>query len=218
MTAYSLRLATVTVAVALTGASFLAVGGFWDKGSSVPGVAQAFAGGGGAAAGVEEFEKDGFEVDVEDGRLWVLRSGDEKSEKHDTMIAAGPRGMSVKALNRDTASEYLASKPGFDVEIEDGRLWVLRSGQEKSEKHATLIGAGPQGLTVKALDRETALEYLGSKPGFDVDVEDGRLWVLTPGQEKSEKHATAIGAGPLNTSVKALDQDTLNAYAKTKVY
>ncbi|MDX1588658.1 MAG: hypothetical protein R3296_06945 [Oleiphilaceae bacterium] len=163
-------------------------------------------------------QKPGFKVEIEDGRLWVLRDGQEKSEKHATLIGAGPMGMTVKALDRETALAYLAAREGFRTDIEDGRLWVLKGDQEKSEKHATLIGAGPQDMTIKALDRETVLEYLGSKPGFRVTLEDNRLWVLRPGQKMSEKHVTLIGEGPQGVSLKALDMDTLQAYQGTTVY
>jgi hypothetical protein len=104
------------------------------------------------------------------------------------------------------------ARPGFVTLEEAGRLWVLRPGQEKSEKHVTLVGAGPRGMTIKALDRNTALEYIAARPGFQVTVEAGRLWVLRPGQEKSEKHITLVGAGPLGTTLKALDRETIEAY------
>lgn len=103
-------------------------------------------------------------------------------------------------------------KPGFTTEVVDGRLWVMRPGQEKSDKHATLIGQGPDGMTVKAPDLETAHEYLLTRPGFEVDIVDGRLWVLRPDQEKSDKHITLIGAGPDGMTVKALDKETAEAY------
>ena len=105
-------------------------------------------------------------------------------------------------------------KPGFVTHVEEGRLLVMRPGEEWSEKHVSLIGAGPGGMTVKALSRKAALEYLASKPGFDVAIEDGRLWVLRPGQEMSEKHVTVIGAGPQGMTVKAVDRDTLDAYLR----
>jgi hypothetical protein len=156
--------------------------------------------------------KPGFRVAVEDGRLWVLKPDQEPHEKHITLIGAGPGGMTIKALDKDTALEYVAAKPGFSVHVEDGRLWVLKPGQEKGEKHVTLIGAGPRGMTIKALSKDTALEYVATKPGFEVTIEDGRLWVLKPGQEKHEKHVTRIGAGPNGMTVKAVDRDTLDAY------
>lgn len=159
--------------------------------------------------------KPGFNVVEEEGRLWVLRPGEEMSEKHSTLIGGGPRGMTIKALDDDAILEYLASKPGFEVEIEDGRLWVLRPGEEKSDKHSTMIGAGPRNMTIKALEDDTILEYIASKPGFEVAIEDGRLWVLNPGEEMSEKHSTAIGAGPRNLTVKALDQSTIDLYLRS---
>jgi hypothetical protein len=168
------------------------------------------------AAAAGPYDKPGFEVEVDDGRLWVLKPGEAKSGKYVTLIGAGPHGMTVRALERDTALQYIAAKPGFDVEVDDGRLWVLKPGQEKSGKYATLIGAGPQGMTLRALDQETALEYLATKPGFDVEVQEGRLWVLKPGQEKSGKYVTLIGAGPQNMTLRALDMDTALAYLAAK--
>jgi len=159
--------------------------------------------------------KAGFELAMEDGRLWVLRAGQERSEKHVTLVGAGPNRMTIKSADKATAYAYLAAKPGFDVEVEDGRLWVLAPGQTRSEKHVTFVGAGPARLTLKALDRETALLYLASKPGFDVQLDDdGRLWVFREGQhtERSEKHITRVGAGPMRTTVKANDRATLDAY------
>ena len=156
--------------------------------------------------------KQGFEVEVVDGRLWVLKPGEKKSGKHVTLIGAGPKGMTLKALSNDTALEYLATKQGFEVEVVDGRLWVLKPGEKKSGKHVTLIGAGPKGMTLKALTRDVALEYLASKPGYHIEVEDGRLWVFKPGEKKSGKHVTRIGVGPQNTTMRALDMETLEAY------
>ncbi|MEX1056414.1 MAG: hypothetical protein WED11_01680, partial [Natronospirillum sp.] len=163
-----------------------------------------------------DLSKPGFNVVEEDGRLWVLRPGEEMSEKHSTLIGGGPRGMTIKALDDNTLLEYLATKPGFDVSIEDGRLWVLRPGEAMSEKHSTAIGAGPRNMTVKALSDESILEYLATQPGFEVEIEDGRLWVLRPGEEKSEKHSTMIGAGPRNMTIKALEDDTILEYIASK--
>ena len=47
-------------------------------------------------------------------------------------------------------------------------------------------------------------------PGFTVEVdEDGRIWVFRTGEpaEKSEKHITRVGAGPMGSTLKALDRD-----------
>lgn len=162
------------------------------------------------------YDKPGFRVEVEDGRLWVLKSGEEKSGRYVTLIGAGPLGSTVRALEMDTALEYLAAKPGFRVEVRDGRLWVLKPDQEKSGQHVTLIGAGPRNMTLRALDMGTALEYLAAKPGFNVEVQDGRLWVLKPGQEKSGRYVTLIGAGARGATLRALDMDTALEYLATK--
>ncbi|MBI1372617.1 MAG: hypothetical protein GC159_07630 [Phycisphaera sp.] len=70
--------------------------------------------------------------------------------------------MSIKALDKDTAIEYLAAKDGFVTKVEEGRLWVFKSGgdMEMSEKHVTRVGAGPMGMTIKALDKDTIETYL----------------------------------------------------------
>lgn len=156
--------------------------------------------------------KPGFETEIEDGRLWVLKDGEEKDEKRISFIGAGPMGMTIYAQSKDTVIEYLGEKPGFKTEVEDGRLWVLKSGEVPSEKHISLIGAGPLGVTLRALDKQTALEYLTAVPGFETMIKDGRLWVLRDGQKESEKHITLIGAGPMGMTVKALDRQTANAY------
>jgi uncharacterized protein YdhG (YjbR/CyaY superfamily) len=168
------------------------------------------------AAAAGPYDKPGFQIEVDDGRLWVLKPGEAKSGKYVTLIGAGPHGMTVRALERDTALEYIAAKPGFDVEVQDGRLWVLKPGQEKSGKYVTLIGAGPQNMTLRALDMDTALAYLAAKPGYDVQAEEGRLWVLKPGQEKSGKYATRIAAGPKSATLRGVDMETLDAYLADK--
>tara|TARA_Y100000589_G_C27085455_1_gene601537 strand:+ start:255 stop:1034 length:780 start_codon:yes stop_codon:yes gene_type:complete len=160
----------------------------------------------------DPFDKPGFKTEIEDGRLWILKDGEEMSEKHISLIGAGPAGMTIRALSKDTASEYMAAKPGFHTELEDGRLWVLKDGEEKAEKRISFIGAGPMGMTIYGQSKDTVVEYLGTKPGFETKMIDGRLWVFKDGQAHSEKHITLIGAGPLNTSIKALDRETAQEY------
>ncbi len=152
----------------------------------------------------------------EEGRLWILRDGEEKAEKHITMVGAGPGGATVKALSKDTVIEFMARKPGYNVVVDDGRLWVFKAGEsnEMTEKHVTLIGAGPIGTTLKAADRETAIEYIASKPGFKVDVKDGLNWVFRADEasEMPEKHVTLVGAGPQGMTIKATDRATAIQY------
>lgn len=164
-------------------------------------------------------QKRGFKTAMDDGRLWVFPAGSaiEMPEKHVTLVGAGPLGSTIKAPDRSVAMAYLATKPGFSVELDDdGRLWVFEAdaAMERPEKHITLVGAGPRGMTVKSLNRSTALAYLATKTGFSVVVdEDGRLWVFRgEAGEMPEKHVTRVGAGPLGTTVKAIDRDTLAAY------
>jgi hypothetical protein len=130
----------------------------------------------------------------------------EEVKSASTAAAAPVTAAAVAAVT----SDY--NKPGFFTEVVDGRLWVLKAGEKRSDKHVTWIGAGPNGMTLKALKEETALHYLASKPGFEVEIIDGRVWVLKPGQKRSDKHVTRIGAGPRNTTVKAPDEATMNEY------
>lgn len=115
-----------------------------------------------STGGAPNFDRGPFRTEVEDGRLWVMQGNQQKSDKHVTLIGKGPGGMTIKAPDKDTAYAFLAYRKGFVTEIEDGRLWVLRDGQEKAEKHVTVIGKGPAGLTIKALDRETIDAYLAA--------------------------------------------------------
>ncbi len=157
--------------------------------------------------------RDGFNTHIEDGRVIVTRpGGPEFTEKHVTFIGAGPRGMTVKAPDRETALAYIAWKPGFRTEVVDGRLWVFTEGQEHSEKHTTFIGAGPRGMTLKALDRETAVNYIIARDGFETYLEGERMWVLGPGEEESEKKITLINAGPRGMTVYGVSRSTLDAY------
>jgi hypothetical protein len=126
------------------------------------------------------------------------------------------------------------AKPGFVTRMDDGRLWVFREGSKELSivegggelaKHTTQIGAGPAGLTVKAPDNRTILEYLAVKPGFVTVVEEDRLWVFREGAEELKtveaggelaKHVTRVNAGPLDTTIKSPDTETLDAYLAYK--
>lgn len=127
---------------------------------------------------------------------------------------------------------------GFKTEIEDGRLWVFADSSEElaffkehgePAKQFTNIGAGPEGMTVKASSQATLDGYLASFSGsskFDIDgfkttVEDGRLWVFAEGTDEwafYEEHGepakqfTNIGSGPNGMTVKASSQETLDGY------
>jgi len=127
-------------------------------------------------------------------------------------IAVVPFGVLAALYIREYA------KPGPVVSAVRIAIWVFKQGSDmkKSDKHSTLIGAGPAGMTIKALDKDTAIQYVAAKEGFVTKVEDGRLWVFREGvaTEMSDKHVTRIGAGPMKMTVKALDKDTLLAYLR----
>jgi hypothetical protein len=183
--------------------------------------------------------RDGFETFVRDGRIWVFRPGSkelaefEKSgepAKSVTRPNAGPMGMTVKGPDADTITEYLGAKSGFVTRAKDGRLWVFRDGAKELEefqkggelaKHVTRPGAGPKGITIKAPDTETAVDYAVACDGFATFVRDGRIWVFRPGSkelaefEKSGEPAKSVTrplAGPMRMTVKGPDVDTIDAY------
>jgi hypothetical protein len=69
-----------------------------------------------------------------------------------------------------TAAAY--NKPGFVTEVRDGRLWVFRVNSAELQefrtqgelgKSVTRVGAGPNGMTVRAADVQTLDDYLRSK-------------------------------------------------------
>lgn len=185
------------------------------------------------------FAKPGFVTLVEDGRLWVFKSGSKELAdyqsagelaKHVVRPGAGPNGLTVKGPDGETIDAYTFHKPGFITLVEDGRLWVFKAGsQELADyqaagelaKHIVRPGAGPQGMTIKAPDAETVDDYLVGAPGFVTKIEDGRLWVFKAGsQELADyeaagelaKHIVRPGAGPQGMTVKAPDAETIDAY------
>jgi len=183
--------------------------------------------------------KPGFAILLDDGRIWVFREGSEdfakmqagiELAKHVIRPKAGPLGMTIKAPDSETIAAYLASKPGFAVIVDDGRLWVFEEGSEdlakmqaggELAKHVIRPKAGPAGMTLKAPDSETIARYMAAAPGFVVEVEDGRLWVFRNGSEELKKyresgelakHVIRPKAGPLGMTVKAPDAETIDAY------
>lgn len=133
-----------------------------------------------AAADAAKYAKSGFFVALEDGRLWVFREGSEElaeflehgePAKQVVRPAAGPGGITIKSVDGETLSEYLLTRPGFWVRVEDGRLWVFResSGElaqflEHGEpaKQVVRPAAGPDGITLKAVDAEVLDAYLAA--------------------------------------------------------
>ena len=187
----------------------------------------------------ERFRKPGYVTWVIDGRLWVfsmsskdavdfVKTGD--LAKNVTRIAAGPDRMTVRSSDSEVIDAYLATKNGFFVIPDDGRLWVYRhcdpalteflSGNEPA-KVVIRPGAGPEGATLKAIDAETLNAYTAARDGFVTFVVDGRIWVFESGTEELEafqrdgelaKNVTRPGAGPGGMTVRGPDVETLDAY------
>jgi hypothetical protein len=127
---------------------------------------------------VSEYEKSGFEVFMDDGRLWVFRTDSEglaefkeKGEPAKQVIrpGAGPGGITLKAVDSGIIDEYLTTIPGFYTRMEDGRLWIFVEGSaelaeflEKGEPAKQVVRpvAGPYGLTIKAVDGSVMDEYM----------------------------------------------------------
>ena len=132
------------------------------------------------AAAAAKYAKPGFYVALEDGRLWVLREGSEElaqflehgePAKQVVRPAAGPGGITLKSVDAETLTEYLLTRSGFWVKLEDGRLWVFREGSEElaqflehgePAKQVVRPAAGPDGITLKAVDAEVLDAYLAA--------------------------------------------------------
>lgn len=131
---------------------------------------------------------------------------------------------------KTSADQSKFNRRGFITKQVDGRIWVLplQSNDvaklihgDGPEKHVTLPGAGPDRKTIKSDSRETALQYLFTRPGFVTHFEQGRAWVFAKHTDAAkafsedglpEKHVTRIGAGPMRTTIKAPDADTIDKF------
>jgi hypothetical protein len=188
------------------------------------------------------FDKPGFVTIVKDSRLWVFQesspelrdflSGGELA-KRVILPAAGPQGMTLCGPDQDVLDRYRFAKTGFTAIMADGRLWVFRHDAPELEefrktgepaKHVTQPGGGPAGLTIKGPDIETIQAYIAAQEGFHTLVEDGRIWVFVSDsphwnefQQAGElaKHVIRPGVGPQGMTVRAPDDETIDAYLKS---
>lgn len=125
-------------------------------------------------------DRPGFITRVQDGRLWIFRDRTKDLTEFDkggeppkmvTLVGEGPDGMTLRGPDLETIQAWQFSRPGFEVWVRDGRLWVakpesldalwLRTGGELG-KNATLVGEGPQGMSVRAGDLDTARAYVAA--------------------------------------------------------
>jgi hypothetical protein len=128
---------------------------------------------------IARYEKPGFSVKNEDGRLWIFRAG--SKELADFVAVGEPArqvvrpgaldGVTVKSVDSETIDEYIATIPGFVVRARDGRMWVFKADSaELAEFEATgeparqviRPGAGPMGVTLKSSDSQVIDDYLAA--------------------------------------------------------
>ena len=132
------------------------------------------------ALDLETYAKPGFVVLEDDGRLWVFREGSDdltafqesgEPAKQVVRPLAAPGGVTVKSTESATIDEYLTTLPGFYTRMDDGRLWVFKTGSAELDaflqtgepaKQVVRPLAGPFGLTIKAVASELIDEYLAA--------------------------------------------------------
>ena len=80
--------------------------------------------------------------------------------------------VSLLALAACATTPASYSKQGFVTDVKDGRLWVFREGSKdlaeyrqhgELTKMVTRIGAGPNGMTIRAGDAKDIDDYLAAK-------------------------------------------------------
>ena len=126
------------------------------------------------------YEKPGFAVAEEEGRLWVFRTGSDGLARFQRDGApanpvvrpmAAPGGVTVKSADSATIDEYLTTVPGFSTRMDDGRLWVFRADSPELQAflqtgepaaHVERPLAGPFGLTIRAVASAVIDEYLAA--------------------------------------------------------
>jgi hypothetical protein len=125
-------------------------------------------------------------------------------------------------------------RPGFITRMEEGRVWVFRKGSKElasylkggePAKSATLVGAGPEGTTLRGPDIETLEAYGAARPGYEVWFKDDRYWVFRAGSmdgawyamgdSELSKTVTLVGEGPHGRSVRAPDMETAQGYVNS---
>ncbi len=132
------------------------------------------------AVDLSAYEREGFVVEMEDERLWVFHEGSEDYQqfletgepaKQVVRPKAGPGGITLKSTESSTIDEYLFTLPGFFARMEEGRLWIFKTGTEELEeflrtgepaKQVIRPGGGPYGMTIKAVDVETIDEFMAA--------------------------------------------------------
>ena len=100
-------------------------------------------------------------------------------------------------------------------------LPLKKASKSQKKNIVTSIGAGPEGMTIRSDSKETTNGYFAQKEGFVVNINDGRIYVVTTDSpnnhdgvvEIPEKDIiTKIGAGVGNMTVRSDSIETINAY------
>jgi hypothetical protein len=170
----------------------------------------------------------------------LVLSACESTPKESPAAAPAPAGVTSAAAPEPAAAaparepagaratEY--DRPGYSAFLADGRIWVFAAdspelaafvaGHEPG-KYVTVIGEGPGGHTVRAVDRPTLDGYLVAREGFATFVSEGRIWVFRPGSPaladyrqhgEPGKFVTRIGSGPRGMTVRGPDMETIVEY------
>ncbi len=159
------------------------------------------------------------------------------SSQSATLTSSGSSSTTARSASTSSSKHTVATqyaKPGFVTFVEDGRLWIFKDGSkelaafEKSgelAKHVVIPGQGPNGMTVKAPDRDIVLDYMCAKPGFIAMAMDGRVWIFEEGSKEYEqfrshgelaKHIVRPGAGPMRSTLRAPDAATIESWMYSK--
>ncbi|MDA1266927.1 MAG: hypothetical protein O2816_17740 [Planctomycetota bacterium] len=195
------------------------------------------------------YAKPGYATAIVDGRLWVFTEGSQGHAEFQrtgepatsvTLIGQGPDGMTLRGEDKAVMLNYMYAKPGFHAQVgkvaDSDVLWVFAEGSESLEEFlrngepatsVTLIGAGPNGITLRGDDKATMLSYVHAKPGYFVQVGELAgsrfLWVFEEGSDAQREFLTSgepaqsvtlIGRGPGGLTLRGSDREVLLAYAR----
>lgn len=184
-------------------------------------------GNGGSAPPLDQAERapytGGFVTAMEDGRMWIFRSGSAELDeyrkagdlpKRVTRVRGGPGGITVLAPDFETIDDFMA------------RGGAAASAAVPASVSAS-AAAGPR-VVVRppvAPGRPTLPTGRFAKPGYQTVEKDGRLWVFPAGSpdlagflagEEPAKNVTLVRAGPAGMTLKGIESDHLHGYVAAR--
>ncbi|MCA8948336.1 MAG: hypothetical protein KDE27_02470 [Planctomycetes bacterium] len=128
------------------------------------------------------------------------------------------------------AADAAYARPGFVAAAHSGRLYVFRAEDplfeeflHSGELHhsVTRVAAGPDGMSVRAPDKDTIDGYLLSRGGFATRCNDGEIWVCPADSpdfgtfcERGTPPANAsrAGVGPNGETVSGPSEAAIDAW------